>query len=383
MKIEWKQCWRVGISVFILFLCISYWEIVADFIAILFGALSPLFVGLIIAYLVNILMDFYERYYFHKSRKSFINKSRRPVCMALSLLTMFGIIALLIYTIIPEMVSCMELFASQIPTAMRSLSQNEYISKIVPQDIFARLNGFDWQSYVEKAAGFLSSGISGAMNTVASVASSVFSVVVTTALGFIFAVYFLAGKEKLQAQVKRLMRSYLKENWYQKIMHYLYIFNNCFRQYIVGKLIDAVILGAMCAVGMLICRFPYVVMVSVLVGFTALIPVVGAYIGAIVGAIMMLTVSPMKALLFIIFIIVLQQIEGNLIYPKVMSSSVGLPGVWVLAAITVGGSISGIFGMLIGVPIAAALYQIIREDVSKREQNNKLKKKQKVKTKNI
>ena len=368
MKISWKQCWRVGISIFILFLCINYWGKIAGFISVMFSALSPLIVGFVIAYLLNILMSFYERHYFSKYReKKVVSKTKRPVCMILAMLTMVGVIVWLIYMIIPELVSCFKMLLDQIPGIVHELSQNEIFKKIVPKDILTELNNLDWQAYAEKVLGFLTSGISGAVNTVAEVAYSVFSVIVTAVVGFIFSIYFLMGKEILNVQLKRFMNVYLKESWHHKLMHYVYVLDECFRQYIVGKCIDAVILGVMCALGMAVFRFPYAVMIGALVGFTALIPVAGAYIGAGVGAVMILTISPIKALLFIVFIIVLQQIEGNLIYPKVMSSSIGLPGVWVLAAITVGGSLSGIVGMLIGVPIAAAVYQIVREDVIRRE----------------
>ena len=139
-----------------------------------------------------------------------------------------------------------------------------------------------------------------------------------------------------------------------------------FRRFLVGQCTEAVILGLLCMAGMLLFRFPYATMVGALIGFTALIPVAGAYIGAGVGAFMIFTVSPVKALLFLVFIVVLQQLEGNLIYPKVVGSSIGLPGIWVLAAVTVGGGILGIFGMLLAVPLAAACYQMVREDVRKR-----------------
>lgn len=372
MKTEWKQCYRIGISVFILFLCINYWKTVAKFASLVLSAMSPLIVGIVIAYMLNILMKFYEKYYFNKYKdKIIVTKTKRPVCLVLSIVTMVGIIAILIYMIIPELVSCFTLIINEIPGVIKDLSQNEQIVKLMPKDIMSELNNLDWQSYAEKLMGFLSSGVSGAIDTVAAMATSVFSSVVSGVLGFIFSIYFLMGKETLIQQCKRVMKSYLKENWYNKIMHYLAITDDCFHQYIVGKCIDAVILGVMCAVGMAIFRFPYAVMIGALVGFTALIPVAGAYIGAGVGAFMILTVSPIKALLFIVFIIVLQQIEGNLIYPKVMSSSIGLPGVWVLAAITVGGSLSGILGMLIAVPIAAVVYRIVKEDVIKREKDKK------------
>ena len=162
-------------------------------------------------------------------------------------------------------------------------------------------------------------------------------------------------------------------------MHWLSIFNDSFHRFIVGQCTEAVILGVLCILGMLIFRFPYAMMIGTLVGFTALIPIAGSYIGAIVGAIMILTVSPLKSLLFLLFIVVLQQIEGNLIYPRVIGKSIGLPSLWVLAAVTVGGSLMGVMGMLIGVPIVAALYRLLKEDMDMRDareqEKNKLKSK--------
>lgn len=149
------------------------------------------------------------------------------------------------------------------------------------------------------------------------------------------------------------------------------VFNDAFHSFIVGQCMEAVILGCLCVVGMWILRFPYATMIGCLVGFTALIPVAGAYIGAIVGGFMIFTVSPFKALLFLVFIVVLQQLEGNLIYPKVVGASIGLPGIWVLAAVTVGGGVLGIGGMLLGVPLAAGLYQLIRSDVGTRKKQQK------------
>lgn len=368
MKIEWKQCFRVGISIFLLFLCISYWKTVAGFISVLISAMSPLIAGAIIAYLLNILMAFYERYYFTRfSDKKIVAKSRSVVCLLLSIITMIGVIAILVYMIIPELVSCFAMLMDKIPGMVEGLSKNPYIKDLMPKDIMAELNNLDWESYAQKLSGFLTTGAIGAVDKVANVATSVFSSVFSGVLGFIFALYFLLSKEKILTQFKRLMRAYIKENWYNKIMYYLKMTDECFHQYIVGKCLDAVILGVLCAFGMTIFRLPYAVMIGALIGFTALIPVAGAYIGGGIGAFMIFTVSPIKALLFIIFLIVLQQIEGNLIYPKIMSSSIGLPGVWVLAAITVGGSLSGVVGMLVGVPIAAVVYQILQEEVVKKE----------------
>ena len=226
----------------------------------------------------------------------------------------------------------------------------------------------DWNTYIDKISKFLFTGIGGAVNTVASVASSVASTVFTIIMGVIFSFYILTSKEKLISQVKRVSNVVLKEKITEKISGYIRVMDECFHNYIVGKLLDAVIIGAMCAVAMLICRMPYVAMISIVIGFTALIPVVGAYVGAAIGAFMMLTVSPLKALIFIIIIVIIQLVEGNLIYPKIMGSSLGLPGIWVLAAVTIGGSTFGILGMLIGVPVFATIYKITGEGVRKREQ---------------
>ena len=162
-----------------------------------------------------------------------------------------------------------------------------------------------------------------------------------------------------------MMEHYLKPAWNEKIRYVVGVFDGSFHSFIVGQCIEAVVLGVLCIIGMTLLRFPYAMMIGTLIGFTALIPVAGAYIGAGVGAFMILTVSPIKALLFLVFIVVLQQLEGNLIYPKVVGKSIGLPGIWVLAAVTVGGGVMGIPGMLIGVPAVAAVYQLVKQDLNR------------------
>ena len=213
----------------------------------------------------------------------------------------------------------------------------------------------------------ITTGIGGAVTAVVSAVSSVFSVVVTTLLSLIFSAYLLASRDRLSRQLHRLGRAYLKPAWRARLRYVLGVVNNCFHSYIVGQCIEAVILGVLCALGMLLFRFPYAGMIGALVGFTALIPVAGSYIGAFVGALMILTHSPLQALLFLVFLVVLQQLEGNLIYPRVVGSSVGLPGLWVLAAITVGGSLMGVLGILLSVPVAASLYRLLRDDLARRE----------------
>ena len=177
----------------------------------------------------------------------------------------------------------------------------------------------------------------------------------------------LTGKEKLKRQFTRLSGAYLGDSWQNKAWPVLGVANECFHNYIVGQVVEAIIIGVLCAVGMWALRLPYAPMVGTVVGFTALIPVFGCYLGAAVGALMCLAVSPMKALIFLVFICILQQLEGNLIYPRVVGTSLGLPGIWVLAAVTVGGGMGGIGGMLLSVPLAATIYKLTSMDVRDRE----------------
>ena len=202
------------------------------------------------------------------------------------------------------------------------------------------------------------------MGMAVNVVGTVFSSIVTTVLSIIFAVYLLVDKEKIGRQFDKVMRRYMSTNFYERTKYVISVLDDSFSSFISGQCLDAMLVGIMCTIGMLILRLPYATMIGAIVAFTALIPVAGSYIGAGLGAFMILTVSPIKALIFLIFIIVLQQTDGNIVYPKIVGSSIGLPGIWVLAAVTVGGGLMGILGMLIAVPIAATLYKILRADVN-------------------
>ena len=367
-EIKWKNCYRIGISIFILFLCCTYWKTAAGFLVKLLSAAAPLFVGAAIAYVLNILMSFYERHYFtSQSEKKLVRKSRRPVCMAAAFLSLLLIFILVIRLVIPELVSCVQLLVAEIPPAIEKLLASGWIQELFPENFLDKYENVDWAGLMEKVIQILRTGIGSATGAVVNAVSSVISVVVTTFISIIFAIYMMSGRDDLQRQAKKLMKHYLPQKWAKRIGHWLSVLNDCFHHYIVGQCTEAVILGVLCMVGMLICRFPYAAMIGTLIGFTALIPVAGAYIGAGVGAIMILTQSPLKAVLFLVFIVVLQQLEGNLIYPRVVGKSIGLPAIWVLAAVTIGGSLMGIMGMLVGVPLAAALYRLICEDVNRLE----------------
>lgn len=365
MKVETKTCVKIGISIFLLYLGIHYWPDVAGLIIAVIGAATPLLIGCIIAYVLNILMSFYERHYFPKAKSKAIVKSRRVVSMIASMITLLAAFVFIIVLIAPQLATCVQLLIVKVPVVFKSLVAWLDKFQILPEDIIGFLSSIDWQSKLSQIFTVLSSGAGDMVGVVAGVVSSVFSGVVTAFLSIIFAIYLLMGKETLGRQVDRLMHRYMRKTWYEKTMYVVEILNDCFHRYIVGQCTEAVILGLLCAFGMWIFRLPYSAMIGSLIAFTALIPVAGAYIGGGLGAFMIFTVSPIKAVIFVVFLVVLQQLEGNIIYPRVVGSAMGLPGIWVLAAVTVGGGIMGIGGMLIGVPVAAAAYRLLKNDLNK------------------
>lgn len=368
MKIEWKTCLKIGISAFLLYLCIHYLDNFTAFIKTLFGAAFPLIIGAIIAYLINILMTFYERHYFPKSTKPAAVKTKRPVCMILAVISLVAVAALIISLVVPQLISCIELIIAELPPAINKVIAWINSLDILPDDIMSVVTTIDWKSKIGQIAEMLTSGIGSVMDVVITAVTSVISGVVTAIIAVIFAIYLLLCKDKLGNQFGRLMKNYSKPEWNEKIRYVISIIDDSFHRYIVGQCTEAVILGVLCTIGMLILRLPYAPMIGAFIAFTALIPIAGAYIGAAVGAFIILMESPVKALVFLVFIIILQQIEGNLIYPKVVGSSMGLPGIWVLAAITIGGGVMGITGILISVPVAATIYKLVRNDLINKEQ---------------
>ncbi|MBR4961882.1 MAG: AI-2E family transporter [Clostridia bacterium] len=367
MKLEFRQLCKIAVVIFLLYLAIHFWPALLSFAGTLLAAASPLFIGCAIAYVLNLLMNWYERHWFPVSQKKIIVKTRRGVCLTAAILSLLLIVGLVIGLILPELTDCFMLILNKLPRGIQICL--DYIEQwgILPEDIIGLLESIDWQSRIGEFLKAFTNGLGGVMGTVIKTVTSVFSGIVTALLAIIFSLYLLIGKDKLQNQCSRLLHQYCKPVWCDRIRYVLHILNDCFKKYIVGQCTEAVILGLLCTVGMAIFRFPYASMIGALVAFTALIPIAGAYIGAGVGAFMILTVSPIKALFFLIFILVLQQLEGNIIYPRVVGSSIGLPGIWVLAAVTIGGGIMGIAGMLLGVPATAALYRILQEDLHHRE----------------
>lgn len=369
MKIEWKSCFRLGVTVFVTFLAIRYWGSLTGFLGTLLGAASSLILGCVIAYILNILMSFYEKHYFPKIQNEAIEKSRRIICLLGAMLTLVAVIALVIGLVLPELANCVRLLGAEIPLAIDEavewLENTGVLATIMTEESVAAITTIDWQKKVTELLSVLAAGVGGVAQVAVGAVTATISVLAQFIIGLIFAIYLLVGKETLGAQINRVMDHYMKPAWNKKIRYVVEVFDNSFHKFIVGQCIEAVVLGVLCILGMSILRLPYAMMIGTLIGFTALIPVAGAYIGAGVGAFMILTVSPIQALIFLLFVVILQQLEGNLIYPKVVGSSIGLPGIWVLAAVTIGGGIMGIPGMLLGVPTAAAVYQLIKNDMNK------------------
>lgn len=376
MKLEWKTCIRVGVSVFVLFLAIRYWDVAMGFLGVVLGAAFPLLLGGIIAYVMNILMSLYERCPVWNSNKLAVRKVKRPVCILLAFVTIVVVVYLLINMILPELIAGLQVVLSSIPEAVES--SIDWLQEHLDEDIWKQVEGvltnlenLDWQSALQKVASFLMNGVSGAMGSIVSILSSFVSTLISVVLATVFALYLLSGKEKIGGQVLRLMKCYMGEPLESKVMYVIRTFDSSFRGYISGQCTEAVILGTLCTLGLLALQMPYATMVGCLVGFMSLIPIAGSYIGAAVGTFMIFTESPTKALGFLVFLIILLQLEGNLIYPRVVGASIGLPGIWVLSAVTIGGGIMGVPGMLLGVPLAASCYKLLRTDMHQREQQGR------------
>ncbi len=370
MKFDWKKALRIALCVFGLFLAITYWHPFVALCGIVLAAMTPLIIGGIIAYIVNILMSRYEKWFFPKKKTKIISKIRRPLCMILAFLTVIVVLSAVVWLIVPQLISCIQLimsFAAKVPAIMKDFVEKAQNWEFIPDKVIEYLAAIDWESKIGQFVTLVTNGVGDVVNTVAKTVVGIVSGVVTSVLGLIFSIYLLLDKDRLKRQFKKVFVNYFPEKVYRKVFYFVGIVNESFRKFFVGQITEAVILGVLCTLGMLIFGFPYATMIGALIAVTALIPVAGAYIGAITGALMILTVSPMKALWFIVFILILQQLEGNIIYPKVVGSSIGLPGLWVLVAVTVGGGCFGVVGMLLGVPLFSAFYRIIREDIERRK----------------
>ena len=363
MEITRRSCIRLGLSLFAVYIGVVYWPVAQAAASALLCAARPLMIGGVIAYVINILMSFYERHVLEHAQRGLVRKLRRPLCLLAAFATLVIVLTALVYLVVPQLAASVELLTAQIPGAIASGLAWLESMHIVPQDLLSPLAAIDWKARMEQIIGAVTAGVGNVMGTAVNLVSSAFSGVVTAVFALIFSIYLLMGKERLSRQLRSAAKRYIRLRAYCRICHVLCVTNECFHRYIVGQCTEAVILGVLCALGMMLLKLPYAAMTGAVIAFTALIPVAGGYIGAGLGAFMIFTVSPVKALVFLIYIVILQQLEGNLIYPRVVGSSMGLPAIWVLAAVAVVGGVWGVLGMLVGVPITASIYRLLRESV--------------------
>ncbi len=365
-----KKFTEFALVIALVYLAVAYLPQLLRFGGTIWSAAAPLVLGCVMAYVLNILLVRLEGIYFPKSSSALVQKSRRLVCIVLSFVILLIIVLLVINIVLPEVVSSVELIAQEIPVVwedLRAWGIANADQLPVIQDLLQQAN-FDWSASLKKALDVLAIGAGGMLNSVVGIATSAMGILVRVLIGFIFALYLLFSKERLAQQGLKIMNAYLKPTQRETVLYVLRTVHEAFTNFIVGQCTEAVILGVLCALGMKLLQLPYAVMTGTIIGVSALIPVAGAYIGGALGAFMIFTVAPSKTIVFLIYLVILQQIEGNLIYPRVVGSSIGLPGLWVLAAVTIGGGVMGVSGMLLGVPLCAAAYRLFADQVNSRNE---------------
>ena len=363
--------WAVGTvaACILIFLGVRYISSIALAIGWLVDLVKPLLIGAMLAMVLNVPLGFVEKHLFRKNPTLKKEKARRPLAILLSLILVIGIFVGISVLVIPELTGAVSIVISSVTGVLEQMAAFESSADFSQFPFAEQLEklDIDWMTMKTQLEAWIQKLSATILDYTASVLGNVATSLIDGVVAFVFCIYVLANKETLNRQFGRLARAWLPDHFTDTVSHIFAVCGDVFQQFIVGQTTEAVILGTLCGIGMAILRIPYAPMVGALVGVTALIPYVGAFIATIVGAFMILTVNPFKALIFVIYLLALQQVEGNLIYPKVVGAKINLPAMWVLAAITVGGNLAGPFGMLLGVPAASAAYALLKEATIKRE----------------
>lgn len=345
-------------------------------LGVLLDILVPFLAGGAIAFVLNIPMRAIEEKLLGRWKGKWANRIKRPLCLFLSIVLIVAILAFVIIMVVPKLQETVVLLGVQVPVfAKELLAKLEEMASSDPA-LLEKLNELekvkiDWNALFDKAGGFLATGMGSVLNSAVVVASSIIGGVVNAFIAIVFAIYILAQKEKLSDQGHRILSAYLPAGVCSEVERVLSLLYRNFSNFISGQCLEAVILGTMFVVAMTILRFPYALLIGVLIAFLALIPIVGAFVGCFLGALLLLMNDPVQAVGFVVLFLVLQQIEGNLIYPHVVGGSVGLPSLWVLVAVSVGGSLFGIVGMLCFIPLVSTGYTLLRENVNARNQKKR------------
>lgn len=355
--------------IFTVLLVVALWkfEVVIDVLKTIWGILFPFVLGGAIAFVINVPMSFLEKKIFGKTKdgNKVGKKLARPISLLLTIILAVGVIALVMFGVIPQLTRTMGSlmisianFVPQMQNWIRDFSHNnQEIMKLVNQVQFNQDQAIKW------GISILGSGAGNMMNTTMSAVGSIVSGFATFFIAFSFACYILFQKEKLHVQIRKVFFAFIPKQKAEAFLKICSLTYQTFANFLTGQCVEAVILGSMFVVTLSILKMPYALLIGTLIAFTALIPIFGAFIGCAVGCFLIFMVNPKQAILFIIVFLILQQIEGNLIYPHVVGGSVGLPSIWVLAAVTIGGNLMGIVGMLIFIPLVSVLYTIFREFV--------------------
>ena len=364
--------WLIGVAAvcILIFLGVQNIGAIAGAFSWCIGILMPLIIGCAIALVVNVPMDFLEKKLWKNSKNEFLSAARRPVSFLISFAFIIGLFVGVIAIVLPTLIETVTVIVKSVieqVNRFNSMSSEEIAALPLGKFILK----IDWNNLVESAKSWLTARAGLITNTVFGTITSLFSGIMDLFVSIVFSIYILFSKDTIKRQTQRIVNVWLPQKSGAFIYRAASVLNVNFKNFIAAQFFEAIILGALCFIGMLIFAFPYASMVSILVGVTALVPIVGGFVGCGIGAFMMLTVDPIKALWFAVFFVVLQQIEGNLIYPKVMGSRVNLPSMWILAAVSIGGGIGGAVGMLLAVPITSTLYVLFNEATEKRELKQK------------
>ena len=375
-----KIRWLITFAV-ILYVGVQNLDVVLKYVNVLWGLLLPFAIGGALAFVLNVPMAFIERHLFGKAREKegkagkAVNRLARPVSLILSIVMVVLVVLVVVLVVAPELgrtlVSVVKKVEEDIPLLQKWLTDTfQSDSEIVK---WASTIEIDPQKSIDSIISVLKNGADNLVSSTITVTMGLVSMAVNFAIGFVFACYVLLQKERLGKQVLKAAYAILPVKIVEYLGHVCTLASKVFASFITGQCIEAVILGSMFFVSMTIGRFPYAMLIGVLISFTALIPVFGGIIGCWVGFFLILMVSPLKAFAFLALFVILQQIEGNLIYPHVVGNSVGLPAIWVLVAVTLGGNLMGILGMLIFIPLVSVLYTLFREWVYERLDKKKVK----------
>lgn len=350
-------------------------EAVGSAISFVLSMLSPFLVGGALAFVLNVPMRFIEHALFSSpaAKKRFSAGLQRAISLLLTFAFVIVIVALLVLVIVPQLaatvsglgVTIQAFFTRAIAWAEAQFANNPQLLQWLG-NLTIDWKSIDWQGLLSKVMNFLKNGAGDVLSSTISAAMGIFSGIATGFISFVFSIYLLLQKEKLGLQFRKAFYGLLPKTVAKRTIEVCSLSQKIFSSFITGQCLEAIILGAMFFVAMTILKMPYALLVGCLIAVTALIPIVGAFIGCAVGAFLILMVSPVQALFFLIMFLVLQQVEGNLIYPHVVGNSVGLPSIWVLAAVSIGGSLLGVMGMLIFIPLVSVLYTLFREFIYRR-----------------